>query len=133
MRLLVAAASFALLSGCGSADQTRAARDEEATPELVDFSPAINVCPRFEGSLILPQSIPHAGAAFIAVRAVDPDADDLTLTFAWSATSGDFSAPERPVTEYRCADDGDQALTIVTRDASNCDRALHLDVTCLSE
>ena len=132
MRLLVAAVSFAFLAGCGSADETRAAQDE---PQDTDVSvhPAINVCPHFEGAYILPQSIPLGSSALIGVRAVDPDASYLHLKFSWSATSGTFSDPDRPTTEYRCDALGDQSLTVVAVDASRCDAEYHIVVTCLSE
>lgn len=133
MRSRVVAASFVLLLGCGSADQTRAARSDDEDNKLVDISPGLNLCPRFEGSIILPQTIPVAGTAFIAVRATDPDADDLDLKYAWSATSGEFSEPSESVTEYTCGEPGEQSLTVTALDAADCDVELHLDVTCLSE
>ena len=133
MRTAVVAASFALLLGCGAADQTKAARSDDEENKLVDVTPGLNLCPRFEGSIILPQSIPVDGTAFIAVRAVDPDADDLDLAYSWSASAGEFSKPDESVTDYRCGEPGDQVLTVNARDTSDCDTELHLDVTCLSE
>ena len=131
MRVWTAAASFVFL-GCGAADQTRTAQGDDADM-LVSVNPRINVCPHFEGSFILPQSIPIDSASFIAVRAVDPDGTDDELAYAWSADSGAFTAPERATTEYRCAAQGNQTLTLVATDADQCDAWLHIDVTCLSQ
>jgi hypothetical protein len=129
---LAATASFALLLGCGAGDQTRAARDDSGDTKLVYAHPTINICPHFEGSFILPQSIPLDTSAFIAVRAVKPDSN-VELTYRWSATSGEFTAPTRPTTEYRCGDLGDQTLTVVAVDEADCEVPLHLDVTCLTQ
>jgi len=123
-----------LLLGCGAAEQTDSGPG--APPEssgLTDFDPAVNVCPHFEGSLILPQTVLEGEYAFIAVRATDPDADDLSLTYRWSAPSGEFSSPLEPTTEYRCAVGGVQPLTVVASDLRSCDVELQLDITCIFE
>jgi hypothetical protein len=129
---LWAAASFAFLLGCGAADQTRSARDDDESM-LVNVNPRINICPHFEGAFILPQSIPRSTSAFIAVRTVDPDGNELDLAYEWSAGSGAFTAPDRPTTDYTCEAEGDQTLTLVATDVDSCDAWLHLDVTCLSQ
>ncbi|HYQ14414.1 MAG TPA: hypothetical protein VEQ58_01610 [Polyangiaceae bacterium] len=133
MRVVALAASFALLVGCGAGDSTRAERPAQSVADPVGVTPQINACPLFEASLVLPQAIPFDSAAVIAVRAADPDADDLDLSYSWTATSGRFSEADNAVTEYRCDELGDQALTVTARDAAKCDVDLHIDVTCLSE
>ena len=127
-----AAFSFACAVGCGAAEQTRTTQEDDPSM-LVEVNPRINICPHFEGSFILPQSIPLDSSSFIAVRTVDPDGSASDLSFAWYAESGVFSAPARPTTEYRCVAQGEQTLTLVATDADLCDAWLHIDVTCLSQ
>lgn len=92
-----------------------------------------NVCPIFEASFVLPKLVLADTAAFVAVRATDPDADDLRLTYDWSATAGEFSEPTMPVTEYRCVEPGEQVLTAVATDLGDCGVAIHIDVTCVAD
>ena len=133
MRSLPLATSIFLLLGCGAGDQTRSERPDAADAPLIDVTPTVNACPVFAAALVLPQAVPLGTPAFVSARAVDPDADDLSLSYDWTSSSGTFSAPHGAVTEYRCAEAGVQTLTVVTRDIGDCDATLHVDVTCLSE
>jgi hypothetical protein len=131
-RWLVAASL--LLLACGSGDGSRDARDEQDGPPPVPLTMVdINVCPLFLGSLVVPQQLLPGEAALVAVRASDPDDDDRRLTYSWSASSGEFAEPGLPITEYRCAELGEQKLTVHTKDQWDCDAELHLDVTCMPE
>jgi hypothetical protein len=132
MRVVAAAVSVACLLGCGSADETRTVKpDDEA--HTLEFTPTLNLCPHFEGSFILPQTIAPGAVALLGVRAVDPDGDDLAISYGWSALSGAFTKPDRPVTEYSCDALGDQPLNVTATDSANCDATLQVSVTCLSE
>jgi hypothetical protein len=127
-----AAASFALLLGCGAADANKSERDDDGS-DLIEVNALVNLCPRFEASFILPQAIPRDASAFVAVRAADPDGAGRKVQLEWSATSGEFTDPELPITQYRCDELGAQQLTATVTDRSGCDTSLHIDVTCLSE
>lgn len=127
----LAAVLLVLLQACGAADQVRTERDE--APEAPMAAVRTNVCPIFEASFVLPQLVPADASAFVAVRATDPDADDLRLTYDWSATAGEFSEPTLPLTEYRCLEPGDQVLTAIATDLGDCGVAIHIDVTCAAD
>jgi hypothetical protein len=131
MRFRLAAVAFVLLPGCGAADQSHAARDDEPPKPVAGVQ--TNVCPIFEASFVLPKLVLADAPAFVAVRATDPDADDQRITYQWTATAGTFSEPTLPVTEYRCDELGDQVLTAIASDATNCGVAIHINVTCVAE
>src|SRR4051812_13625428 len=120
-----------LLQGCGAGDQTHAVRDDPPKWQSADIE--TNVCPVFEASFVSPKLVRAEAPAFVAVRATDPDADDQRITYAWTATAGTFSEPALPATEYRCDELGDQVLTAVASDASDCGVAIHINVTCVAE
>jgi hypothetical protein len=113
---------------CGSADSVRAVQDDP--PPDVGVDTKINSCPSFAFSLVLPKQIRAGEVATVAAFAIDPDSDDTQLDYAWSATSGDFSAPTDSLTEYRCAESGPQVLRVTTSDPDGCENNLDLDVTC---
>jgi hypothetical protein len=131
MGFRLAPLALLLLQGCGAGDQTQVAMDDE--PEWQSAGIETNVCPIFEASFVSPKLVGADAPAFVAVRATDPDADDQRITYAWTATAGSFSEPTLPETEYRCHELGDQVLTAIARDASNCGVAIHINVTCVAE
>jgi len=103
----------------------------DAGAEQAEVASSVNVCPRFAGSLVMPQRILPDESAFIAVRAVDPDALDTQLAFSWTATSGTFTASDKSVTNYRCAQVGSEQLTVVARDHQGCTSELTIAVECI--
>lgn len=117
----------ALLS-CGAADSTRAVRADAAPEAAVDST--INACPNIAFSMVLPQRIRSGEIAVVTAFATDPDSEDGTLQYVWSATSGDFAAPADSLTEYRCAEAGPQVLRVTTSDPDGCENNVDLDVTC---
>jgi hypothetical protein len=119
---------LALGAGCGAADSAQAARD--APLDEVGVAPSVNACPSFAFYFVLPQQIHPEEVAAILVQGTDLDSDDEALTYQWSATSGVFSAPARPVTEYRCASTGPQILSVTAADPEGCEDVLTLDVDC---
>jgi hypothetical protein len=116
--------------GCGSGDQTDPAPASNAQP-FVQVEPTINVCPVFSDSLVIPLDIGPGVTAEIAVRASDPHGNDASLIYDWSAPSGTFSEPDRPVTAYRCAALGQQALQVRALDLRGCTGSLLIDVNCI--
>ncbi|HKY39219.1 MAG TPA: hypothetical protein VJN18_24945 [Polyangiaceae bacterium] len=117
-----------LLFGCGSADQTRTARDEE--PET-SIEPYVNICPRFHGALVVPKTLPLGEYAVVVAIAEDPDAPHATLRYQWSASSGELSNPDGANTEYRCSEVGDQLLSLVARDELDCAAQIDIEMYCL--
>jgi hypothetical protein len=103
-----------------------------ASADPTEVQSGVNVCPRFDGSLVMPQRIAPNEAAVITVSATDPDAPDSLLTFAWSAPSGSFTASDKPVTIYRCTRVGAEQLSVVARDRRGCTTELKIDVECVS-
>jgi hypothetical protein len=91
----------------------------------------VNLCPHFEGSLVLPQTIPPETKAIVIVRGVDPDGDSAALTYEFSVSAGELSETVGPSTKYSCTELGPQVLTVVTKDAHDCHAKLDIDVTCM--
>lgn len=123
--LLVLAANL----GCGAADSTRVSSEE---PQEVDaeITPTINACPTFAFAFVLPKFIRHDETAVALVQGTDLDSDDLELSYAWSATSGEFSDPTEPTTDYHCAASGPQQLFVMASDGEGCEATLSMDVDC---
>jgi hypothetical protein len=118
--------------GCGASPQVDTPQSTDSKP-LVAFDPEINVCPVFEGMLVIPLDIPPNVPAQIIVKVTDPDGIDAALTYEWSAPSGNFSDPKSPITAYRCAELGPQALRVTAEDVVGCGRSTELNVSCVAE
>lgn len=119
-----------LVAACGAADSTSAERDEIAAP--VDVSGNVNQCPSFAYSMVLPQALRPGEMAMVVAFATDPDSDDDTLRYLWSATSGDFDEPAAPIALYTCADMGPQVLSVTTADPNGCEKRLDFGISCAS-
>lgn len=129
---LVAVAGLLILA-CGGAEHNRVPEPIEAGAEPAKVSSEINICPRFEGSLVMPKRIGPDESSVIAVSATDPDAPDSLLIFDWNAPSGSFSENGKSVTSYRCAEIGSQRLTVTAEDRWGCVGTLTIDVECLAK
>jgi hypothetical protein len=122
-------AALCLISlACSASDTTRAVRED---PSEAQVRPNPNLCPTFSFYMVLPQRIRDDEPAVAIVYATDVDSDDAKLTYAWSATAGDFTHPDETLTEYSCAGLGPQQLKVTTRDPDGCESVLALDVDCL--
>ena len=130
-RSLGASVAALCVLGCGAADRVDVPDAGDPNTETRVAS-GINVCPHFEGALILPQRIAPDESAFIAVRATDPDAADSLLIFAWSAMSGTFSSSDEPVTNYSCSKLGAEQLTVTAKDRLGCGSDLTISVECIA-
>lgn len=118
---------------CGSGEQAPAPEPEPAaSADPTEVQSGVNVCPRFDGSLVMPQRIAPNEPSVITVSATDPDAPDSLLVFSWSAPSGTFSSNDKPVTIYRCTRVGAEQLTVVARDRRGCTTELKIDVECVA-
>lgn len=129
-QLALCALSVAL-AACGSADHPLP-DTPDASPEQAEVSSGVNVCPSFQGSLVMPGHVQVGDAAYIVVRASDPDAPDSSLTFAWSAAKGRFSSPDKAQTSYRCETPGVARLTVTATDRQGCESQLTLSVDCVT-
>jgi hypothetical protein len=127
----VATALLVLLSACSAADSAR--QDRDRPPEPIAVTPAVNACPTIASYFVLPQRLRPDEFAAVLVQGTDIDSDDDALSYAWSATSGVFSEPAQPFTEYRCAGTGPQVLTVTASDEQGCGEVLALDVDCAVE
>ena len=92
----------------------------------------VNVCPHVDGAFITPQKIAPNVSAVVSVSASDPDSTVPDLTFAWSATSGVFSASDKPVTNYECSKIGAQQLTVTITDRPGCRIKFMINVECVA-
>src|SRR6478609_5733850 len=122
-------AVFGLLA-CGSGEQLPARESADAGDEQAQVNSGVNVCPVFDGSLVMPQRIGPGQSSSIVVRATDPDAPDSQLVFAWSALSGSFSVSDKRATSYRCGEPGKQRLAFTATDRAGCVSTLNVDVEC---
>ena len=128
--ICAALGALGLLS-CGAADHAQVPPTE--SPDAgTQVASGVNVCPHFEGSLILPQRIRPSESALVAVRVSDPDGDDSQLVFTWSATSGAFSSSDKAVTDYSCSEVGLQQLTFKAQDRQGCSSDMTIAVECIS-
>jgi hypothetical protein len=72
------------------------------------------------------------GTIALRASASDPDPGD-TLSYAWSATAGMFSAPSSPATNWRATGgSGVRRLTVTVRDRRNARATAFVDVTASS-
>ncbi len=123
-----------VLIGCGTGTHNYVPeQDEPDSGSSLQVVPNVNVCPVFNQSLVIPRSIAPRASAEVVVFATDPDGTDASLEFDWTASSGSFTQPTRPVTGYSCADPGPQVLHVRAVDRLGCRVQLDLDVTCLDE
>jgi hypothetical protein len=121
-------ALFALLGlGCGAADSTRLTR-EESTDVAVDTG--INTCPSFQFSMILPQALRPGEMASAVALATDPDSRSATIQYKWTATSGEFDAPNESMSRYSCNEVGSQTLSVTASDRDGCETSLDFSVEC---
>ena len=128
----LASVAFVLLLACGDADHVRVPPADDAGSEAVQVNSGVNVCPRFSGSLVMPQRIGPNESSSIAVRATEPDAPDSLLIFAWSAASGTFTPADKAATKYRCGEIGTESLTVTATDQRGCVSTLQIDVECVA-
>jgi hypothetical protein len=117
---------------CGTADHATVPPAPEGDASA-SVASVVNLCPRFDGSLVLPQHIPPMQSAMLAVTATDPDGADSELVFAWSAPSGVFSDRDKPVTNYNCSELGQEQLTITAADHQGCSSTLTIGVVCIAD
>jgi hypothetical protein len=119
---------------CGTAQHTEVPPVAETNADAgTSVSSAVNVCPFFRDSRLLPQRVPSGQSASIVVHATDPDAPDSLLSFRWDATSGTFSPDDEPVTNYRCSKVGAEQLNVTVTDQQGCSAGLTLGVECLAK
>jgi len=127
--LAVVTALYAL--ACGAADHAPTP-EPAVSADPTEVQSGVNVCPRFGGSLVMPQRILPDEASVITVSATDPDAPDSLLVYSWSASSGTLSSSDKPVTIYHCTRVGAEQLTVVARDRGGCTIELKIDVECVA-
>jgi hypothetical protein len=133
-RAALAAALCAL--ACGSGEHTTipvTGEDAGADASGTQVASVVNLCPRFDGSLVTPQRITPGESALVAVTVTDPDGPSSELVFSWTATSGVFSASDKPVTSYTCSKLGTQQLSVVVKDRPGCTSQLSINVECVSK
>ena len=118
-------------NACGAGDRAPTP-EPAASADPTEVQSGINVCPRFDGSIVMPQRIAPNEASVITVSATDPDAPDSLLAFSWSAPSGTFSSSDKPVTIFHCTRVGAEQLTVVARDRRGCTAELQIDVECVA-
>lgn len=117
--------------GCGSGDHVQGVAPVPSNP-LVEFNPDVNQCPSIHGAVVIPLEIPPLVLAQVAAYAVDPDAAESQLVYAWTAESGTFVDSGKAVTEYQCTELGPQILSVSVRDVSGCSGHLTVQVDCIA-
>lgn len=116
---------------CSASDESKKVPEDEPDAQELNVAQDFNICPHFEGSIVLPQTIAPAQEAVIVVRAVDPDGDDAKLSYAWSVSAGVLTETVGGSAKYLCNETGPQIVSIVTTDARNCHAQLDIAVNCL--
>ena len=97
---------------------------DDARP--INISLMIDSCPTVIAAAT-PSAAPLGQSVNLVATGLDADGD--TLTFAWSAPAGTFSAPASAGTQYKCTVAGEQLVTITVADRS-CDGQAKLPVNC---
>jgi hypothetical protein len=114
-------------AACGSADSTRAVREE---PQEARVHSAINSCPTFQFSLILPETIHEGEVASVVALASDHGSGGSSIRYQWSATSGRFDTPNDSSSQYTCTDAGPQVLSVTASDQDGCEKRQDFSVVC---
>src|SRR5262245_41723316 len=91
-----------------------------------------NFWPVFDSFQLVPRDLDPGNFADATVWVSDRDDGTSQLSYAWSATSGVFTEPWLPETQYSCTQPGYQELTVIVRDPRGCDTALPLSVNCVA-
>ncbi len=68
---------------------------------------------------------------YVIGRAVATRPDGGPLTFAWSASSGTFTAPTEAQTDFTCTRPGPVEVTLKVQDDEQCQQSPSVVVTCL--
>jgi len=121
---------YVTLAACGSADSTSAAREERQKPQEARIASAINSCPTFQFSLILPEVIHEGEIANVVAFASDPGSGESSIRYEWSATSGEFDTPHDPSSQYTCSDSGPQVLSVTASDREGCEMRQDFSILC---
>lgn len=89
----------------------------------------VNHCPAGT-TTVSPLEAPVGGTIGLSTEASDHDGD--TVTYRWSAATGDFADPTAAATTYTCAVPGTTTLTLTLDDGFSCDVTRDVDVTCVA-
>lgn len=131
-RSCVSAAFVGLCAlACGSADHTQIPPPDDDAGREAQVGSGVNVCPHFDGSVVLPQRIGRDESAYVAAMATDPDAANAQLVFSWTAASGVFTVQDKPMTSYRCSRVGPEDLLVTAKDRQGCSSHLTIPVECI--
>jgi hypothetical protein len=91
---------------------------------------SFNQCPIITGATATPQAVAVGNSLELAATASDADMGD-TVTFAWSAPAGTFSAPATAMTSYTCTQGGTQNITLTISDGQ-CGDTMVIPVDCVT-
>lgn len=116
-----------LCLACGVAERVDDVAGPSREPQAVLRTRA---CPELGSWLMVPKT-PSVGApADVRVNVSDADTPLEQLSFDWVAESGTFSEPHATHTTFTCEREGYQTIALVTRDDTDCVRALDIQLVC---
>ncbi|HEX3849474.1 MAG TPA: hypothetical protein VHW01_00825 [Polyangiaceae bacterium] len=102
----------------------------------VTVNSTFSLCPLIDSFSITPLSIVVGGSISLTVSGHDPDPGPEPLSYAWTASTGTFSAPTSTVTSYKCTSVGTQTINIAVSDGntgvSGCPATLSEPVSCVA-
>ncbi|ATB31214.1 PKD domain-containing protein [Melittangium boletus] len=98
---------------------------QQASPE----TPFENEAPQIGSVVLSSNPVAPGGSVTVTAYATDANAGD-TLSYAWTASAGAFSAPTSPVSTWTApSTEGTQQLKLVVTDSKGASAALSLDVS----
>jgi cysteine-rich repeat protein len=106
--------------------QCRVPEGSTTTSGSISISGTFNACPK----LLAAAADPTSTETTTAVTANAEDADGDTLTFKWSAGTGEFTDAAVANTTYTCKASGEQMLSVTVDDGKGCTHSKTVTVSC---
>lgn len=94
----------------------------------VNVEGEFNVCPDVDFLFVAPLQTAVGGPISVEAHASDSDGD--TITYAWTATDGEFDATDVASATYTCSAPGEQTITVAINDGGSCTTTHQAVVNC---
>jgi len=94
----------------------------------VNVDGEINVCPDVDFLFVAPLQTAVGGPISVEAHASDSDGD--TISYAWTATDGEFDATDDASATYTCSAPGEQTITVTINDGGSCTTMHQAVVNC---
>jgi len=126
-------AGFAVTAGATSAVTVHLTCHQGGKTGSVSVNGTLNICPVADGLTASPADIAVGFPVALAVTAHDPDGGPSPLSYAWTASSGTFSAPTSATPSFTCSAPGPVTVTATVSDgdtSAGCAATISAVITC---